>query len=340
MTAVVEVDQSTVPGALEEYKTREIDGLGLIEFEQAPSGWLTKAGEVRKKDWRAYHYTPLATVCGPCEGSGRIPGKRDGTTKQCPTCKATGNPEKRDRFTSVTTALDDIVAKKGLPPWSEARGIEGAIEAVRLGLINPRDPVSVANAIETVRKHRLGADRARDDAADRGLNVHACLEHYMLTGSPPNPINHPEAHWGYLRALTRWLVHADPEPVAVEQLVVHPEDHYAGRLDLRAYLKTTCGALTTVDAKTQEKAGIYLGAHAQVNLYERAARRCGDEPADRLVIVVFAADGEYREMPADHPDSFTDAALAWLKQAKPVDSMCERHNRRERDARKPAEMAA
>ena len=50
------------------------------------------------------------------------------------------------------------------------------------------------------------------------------------------------------------------------------------------------------DLKTQERCGIYESAHVQVKLYDRAARACGDEPADLLKVVVVAADGEYREM--------------------------------------------
>jgi hypothetical protein len=76
-----------------------------------------------------------------------------------------------------------------------------------------------------------------------------------------------------------------------------------------------------------------LRAHAQVCLYERAAVRCGDDPADRKLVVVFAENGEYREMPADHSDAFVDAALAWCREGRPVDATCEAHNRRERKAR-------
>jgi hypothetical protein len=326
MTAVLDIDPRLTPGALKETKSREVPDVGRIEFELAPAGWLTKDGNVRTKDWRAYY---LVTGCSGCEGAGRVPGKRDGTTRKCADCKGEGSA--RRRLPSVTTLLDAICPKPGIPPWAEARGIEGAIEAVRRGLINPMDPASAENAVEIVRAERLGADRARDDAADRGLDVHDALEVYMRTGQPPQPHRILPEHHGYYQALVRWLLDHDPEPEAVEELVVHPELGYAGRLDLRARIR---GALTTVDAKTQEKAGIYLGAHAQVSLYERGAVRCGDEPADRLLVVVFAANGEYREMPADHPDAFTDAALAWIEHGRPVDLACARANGREREARK------
>jgi hypothetical protein len=324
-----------VPGALREHKTRTLPDGGLIEFEQAPAGWLTADGEVRRRDHRAYYFTPGASACEPCEGSGRVPGKRAGTTKQCPNCKGSGEAGKRSRLPSVTTLLDAICPKPGIPPWSEARGIEGTVEAIRRGLIDPDDPASAAMAVGVVRAHRLGADRARDEAAGRGLNVHGCLEHYLRTGEPPNPADHPVEHWGFLRGLTRFLLRANPEPdgASVEQLVAHPECGYAGRLDFRA----RCGGLlVTYDLKTQERGGIYLGAHLQVNLYERAELRCGGEPADLLKVVVVAANGEFREMAADHRPELIDAALDFYRECKPVDSVCASHNRFEVEARKAA----
>ncbi len=294
----ITTDPSTVRGAMEHTKRRELPDGSLIEFEEAPVGWLTKAGEPRKKDWRAYFYTPA--------GGERV------------------------RVPSVTTILDTILPKPGLPPWAEARGIEGAVEAVRLGEIDPRD---CADPVGTVRRLRLGADRARDDAADRGLNVHAILEEYMRTGAAPNPAEHPEAHHGYIRGLTRFLLKHDPEPVAVEELVCSPVDGYAGRLDLRAVASRL---LTGYDLKSQEKGYIYPGAHIQLGCYERGAIAAGDEPADRLLVVVVDAQGGFREMPADHPPEMLDRALDFYRAIKPINSACESANRIEREARKVA----
>lgn len=289
------VDLSTVPGAMAHALTREVPD-GLIEFEEAPVGWLKKDGEPRQASWRAYFFTP--------------------------------NDGERLRLPSTTTLLDAIFPKGGLPPWSEARGIEGAVEAVRIGLVG--EQTTPAEAVEIVRANKLGADAAKKSAADRGLNIHAALEEYMRTGKAPRLKDHPEHHRGYLQGLTRWLLRADPEPVSVEELVVHPEDGYAGRLDLRA---TIDGQLVTCDAKTQERAGIYPGAYYQVNLYERAAVRCGADPAKRKLVIVFAANGEFREMAADYEDWRLDAALAHYRASKPIISACESANRIEKKAR-------
>ena len=289
-------DPAVVPGGMERTLSRVLPDGGLIEFESAPAGYLTKKGTPRQVDWRAYHFTP--------------PGG------------------KRTRFVSTTTLLDDICPKDGLPPWAEARGIEGAGTAMRAGEVSgDTDP---ERAVEIVRTLKLGADAAKTKAADRGLNVHALLEDYMRTGTPPTLGGHPVEHHGYITALSAWLLSRQPEPVAIEQLVVHPEDGYAGRLDLRARIG---GRLITVDVKTQERAGIYRGAHLQVGLYERAAIKCGDEPADGQLVVVFAADGQWREMPADHEPWVIDAALLFYRACKPIDSVCESLNRRERQAR-------
>lgn len=295
MSATATVDLSTVPGAMEHALTREVPD-GLIEFEEAPVGWLTKKGEPRQAPWRAYFWTPT--------------------------------DDKRVRFPSTTTVLDSILPKQGLPPWAEREGIRGTIEALRLGLIGP--DTTPEEAVEIVRKNKLGADGAKKEAADRGLNVHALLEAYMRTGEAPKLNEHPEAHRGYIQALVRWLLKTDPEPLSVEELVVNPEDGYAGRLDLRAMIG---GLLVTCDAKTQERGGIYEGAHYQVCLYERGAVRCGAEPADRKMVVVFAANGEFREMAADHDEWRIDAALAHYRAGKPIASMCTSANLLEKKAR-------
>jgi hypothetical protein len=289
------VDLSTVPGAMERVLQREIPD-GLIEFSEAPKGWLTKAGEPRKTPYRAYHWTP--------DGGERV------------------------RLPSTTTLLDDVCPKPGIAPWSEERGIEGVVEAIRLGAITP--DTTPAEAIAIVRRLKLGADAAKKLAADRGLNVHAINEHYLLTGEGPKIKDHPRHHYGFIKAWAKATLALDPQPVAVEQLVVHPEDGYAGRLDMRAYVG---GVLETDDYKTQPNAAIHAQAHYQVNLYERAAIRCGDEPAGRLRVIVLAEDGEWDSMAADHDGWRIDAALQHYRGKKPIESMCASRNRFEKERR-------
>ncbi len=278
-------------------RERELSDGSVLTFEHYPVGTPTKKGEPRKVDWRAYHLTPVGG--------------------------------ERRRLISVTTILDAICPKGALPRWAEARGIEGAVEAVRIGEIDPHT-VEPEAAIDRVRALRLGADRARDEAAGRGLNIHALLEDYLRTGSAPSLADHPAEHAGYIQAFVRWLLHANPEPEAIEELVCSPEDGYAGRLDLVA----RHGPLRIMwDAKTQAKGGIYDGAHCQLKLYERAYVRCGGEPPDLRKVVVFAEDGAYREMECAATDRTVEAALDWWRELAPVTSSCESANRVERKAR-------
>lgn len=294
MSVVELFDESTVPGGLQEHKVRSLPDGSTIEFEFAPIGYLTKKGEPRRQDWRAYFH-----------------------------CSAGG---KRVRLASVSTILDAITPKPGLARWSEARGIEGCLEAVRLGELNPEHHTA-EDAIQRVRLLKLGADRARDAAADRGLNAHEALQIYMVTGTMPPLDLYPVEHHGYYQAVASWLLNVRPEPVEVEQLVASPQDGYAGRSDLVA---SVGGKRIRFDAKTQERGQIFDSAHIQVALYERAAVAIGDPPADECRVVVFAADGKYRDMPGAATPLTAEAALAYYRAVKPIVSVCDSANREAR----------
>jgi hypothetical protein len=292
-------DRSLVPGAMETQAARTLPSGHFLEFEQAPAGWLKRDGKPRAKDWRAYYITPP-----------------DGARK---------------RLMSVSTLLDTVMPKPGLPTWAEARGIEGAREALDRGLVGLGNPSE--EWINAVRANRLGADRARDDAADRGLDVHAVLERWLKTGQAPNPAEHPEAHRPYVRGLVRWILYCEPEPVQVEEIVAHPTDMYAGRGDLVAIMD---GKRTRVDLKTQARGAIFAQAHLQVRLYERAEVASGGEPCDRLRVVVVDDRGGFREMECLADDELADAAVAFAARVQPLTNSCDGSNRVERIAREAA----
>jgi hypothetical protein len=314
----------SIPGQLQHHKSRTLADGSTVEFEFAPAGWKLANGQQRMTDWRRYYYRP-AGACPGCQ-QGRIPGKREGTTKKCPACDGTGQP-KRIQVPSVTTLLDRVIPKPGLVMWSEARGIAGAIEAVKAGKI---DPQTVTDPVQAVRALKLGAEADRDRAAQRGLDVHAVLEDWATTGKVPSLANHPEEHHGYVRGLAMWLAKNRPDPHEVEQLVLSRQHGYAGRLDLIA---TIGGQRVLVDLKTQERAGIFAGAHAQTAMYRLAMKESGDEHVDRTMVVVVAADGAFREMDCIATDVTVQAALTWYRQIAHIESVCGSGNRVEREAR-------
>jgi hypothetical protein len=233
---------------------------GLVEFEERPP--KTPGG----KGYRAYHFTPV------------------------------GEDSKRVRLKSVTTVLGEVVPKFSLQAWYEEAGAEGAAILAAQGRLDGVDP---ARAIDHVRDAGLGAGARMGSAQHRGLSVHALLEEYAKTGAAPNPADHPEAHRGYIRGLVRWLVEADPEPIAVERLVVEPTLGYAGRMDLRARVH---GRDVLVDLKTNRRGVGYLEAHIQAAGYALAESTCGDGYPDGCLIV---AVGERGEMEA------VDGVVTW-----------------------------
>jgi hypothetical protein len=316
----LEVSPELTPGALAVAKRRVLPSGCVIEFESAPAGWLKLDGTARVVDYRAYYLT-RQPECIVCEATGRVPSeKRPGNTIKCKACDGTGNTKRRS-VPAVSTLCDAILAKGGLAPWSEMAGIHGAVEAVRRGLIGP--DTTDADAVSIVRGGRLGADAERDRAADRGINVHALLEEYMLTGRAPNPANHPEPHRPFIRGLTVALLKLDPEPVAVELIVADPDRGYAGRLDLLARID---GKLTLLDLKTQERGGIYDSAHLQTRLYWEAERRHGEHEIEAAMVVVVDGAGGFDEMPLRADADLAQSGLDFYARIKPVRSECDSRN--------------
>jgi hypothetical protein len=295
-STVHELHPSQIPGAFETHLIRETP-IGLIEFESAPSGFLLKSGELRKADWRAYYHTPIEET-------------------------------KRKRLVSVTT-WGDVVHPKNLSYFGEEHGVYGAAEVFRRG----QDWSDEHDLLSLVRSQKLGVDAARDRAASRGLDMHAVLESYMLTGTVPNPSDFAPEIVGYYQALSRWLLKADPEPVHVELLVASPDDGYAGRLDLVAKIG---GLKCLADLKTQERGQSYRGHHYQLAAYRRGMFKCGDGWPDRSMIVVLAADGGFREIDCQVTDPMLSTALAFYRDAVGIDRACEKANKIEREARRAA----
>jgi len=288
-----------VAGAMEVALRRELPDGGLIEFESAPIGFLTKGGEPRRAPWRAYFYTD---PCGV-----------------------------RRRYPSVTTWLSAVLPKD-LTRFGEEHGIRGLAELVRRGEWNPREHTD-EDAVQRVRAAKLGAEAARDRAATRGTDAHALVEAFLETGEPPSIEDWPVEMHGYVRALTWWYLATNPEPLEVEQLVASPTHGYAGRVDLIARID---GVRALVDFKTNPRAQLWPGGHFQTRAYARASVECGLEPCERVMLVCFAADGAFREMDCCVDDAGLDAALAFYAAVKPVNAACEVHNRAERDARRLA----
>jgi hypothetical protein len=197
---------------------------------------------------------------------------------------------KRIRFPSVTTVLGRISPDDALRDWYEAQGAAAALQLERDGYLKN---VAPENAADAIREANMGAKATAKQAANRGIRVHAVLQDYAERGDVPNPADYEPSDRGYIKGLIRWIMHADPQPVAVERLVVHPEFGFAGRLDLRARIR---GREYIVDLKTNRRCQIYRKACLQALAYHVADIRCGAETADGgEMLVAVGPDGTYAE---------------------------------------------
>lgn len=217
------------------------------------------------------------------------------------------------RLPSVTTILGATLPAPGLIRWAEEQGARGAWQLAQEGML----PSDVTEVIRAVRQFQLGADSAREQGADRGLDIHSVWECYMRTGSPPKPSEHPEEHRPFLRALTRWLLDRSPEPIedSIERVVCHPELGYAGRMDLRAIID---GRDLVIDGKTQANGGIYDKAVIQARMYAEADVACGEPEPDGTLIVVFDSHGDYHELDGIATRGTVEAVMAHYHHLKPI----------------------
>jgi hypothetical protein len=236
---------------------------------------------------------------------------------------------KRQRLVSVTSLIDSILPKPGLLHWSEAQTAEGMLTLLRAGELHPS--LTAAEALAAMREAKIGAEGVSTTAARRGVDVHALLERYARDGTWADPVGLLDVDdYPYAHALNDWLRKYRPEPLEIEQLVADPEHGYAGRLDLIA---TIDGQRTLVDLKTSEKAAIWDAAHLQTRAYSNASLVCGDDPCDRILIVVVAKDGTWREMDCLMTQRGLEDALRYHRALKPVTAACTQANKVAKDER-------
>lgn len=193
---------------------------------------------------------------------------------------AAGN-ERRRRLPSVTSILRQTWPKPALLEWYARLGGE--------------------------------AETALELAARRGHNVHRFVEAYMATGELMDPAEFPADHRPYLRAVAAFLFEYDPQPIATERLIVHPEDGYAGRLDLLARVD---GKVTLLDWKSNTKGRIYTEAHVQATAYRRADERCGGDPIEQTMLVGVAEAGTFNVVMGLDASNLWAAILAFFGEIK------------------------
>ncbi len=180
---------------------------------------------------------------------------------------------------SVTNVLG-VLAKPGLDAWKIEQGILSALTL-------PRRPGEELGDFA----HRVVADMGEqvEKAADFGSAIHAACEVYALNKQLPQDIR----LLGFMESWFHWFDSNVERVAAVENVYVHYEHGYAGRVDMVALLKGIGWGV--VDFKTQKvkrsakgeaKPAFYETWPLQLAAYRQAILASGAKDVKGLVSVV------------------------------------------------------
>lgn len=225
------------------------------------------------------------------------------------------------RLVSVTTALQVIAKGRGFEIWQHDQGAGGALEAVRLGELDPNVHHN-EEAGGLVRALGLGADARRDLAAETGLTIHDVLAEWGQEGDFPDPGDLVVEHRPYMRGLANALLALDPDPIHVEEVTCHPALAYGGRFDMRALID---GRDTLLDLKVRAKPSIRETDCLQLVGYAAAEEALGAPWPERMLAVSVGADGSFVthdvELPRDAYERVLDLYRLLAEVRKPLDAM-------------------
>src|SRR3954470_17419814 len=180
---------------------------------------------------------------------------------------------------SVTNVLN-VLAKPGLDAWKIEQGIMAALTL-------PRQAEEPLDAFA----HRVVEDMGAqvEKAADFGTAIHNACEVYALNKQLPQDIR----LLNFLEDWVRWFDSNVERVASIEQVFVHHEHGYAGRVDMVALLKGIGWAV--VDFKTQKvkrsakgeaKPAFYETWPLQLGAYRQAILASGAKDVKGIVSVV------------------------------------------------------
>lgn len=241
--------------------------------------------------------------------------------------KGSGQWSGSGRLTGISSVVDPFDWRPdGLMHWAERLTFEG----ISLGLSGeqvPSDPHVLRQALDDL---GLRWHQARDDAGERGTNVHRRTLQALAAGEDvPDLADLPPEQRGYGQGVMRWWSARDPEPLQVEHCVFADAEGCAGRLDLRYRITDRFGLRGSVGVMDLKTGGfIPTKAHVQVSGYDYSAVSCElGEPADEKVILQVHPDGTFDEIPvaATHDDFL--AAVQVYRRAARIGKAAGQHRR-------------
>lgn len=115
------------------------------------------------------------------------------------------------------------------------------------------------------------AQRIKEEAGDRGNNVHAGIE-ALLTGEEIRYADFTKEEWKHLLGFKNWAEDFRPQVLGIEEIVYSLRSRVAGTLDLRCIIG---GKHCVVDHKTSS--AIYRAHEIQSNEYGHLSRELGNK---------------------------------------------------------------
>ncbi|GIV04009.1 MAG: hypothetical protein KatS3mg015_2839 [Fimbriimonadales bacterium] len=218
-------------------------------------------------------------------------------------------------------AMSDILSildKPGLPWWGMKVGVqgvaslwsmvkEGSVDEVNL--LRSLAEQDVEQIIALLTKHRLTVNHVRDQAGDRGQDIHDALELWASKGIVPNPAVFGPENAGYVKGLKRFVIDSAAEPVVSEVMVASATLGFAGRFDLgakipdgarvvtkshpkkKSVVEAVPGGTWLLDLKSSK--GVYSSHHLQLAGYNLASDESYGVRYDHTGIIHVFPDGRY-----------------------------------------------
>lgn len=168
---------------------------------------------------------------------------------------------------------------------------------------------------------RLLYSDAKDDAADRGTNVHKHALHALASGQPVPAFGEmTDLERGYANGVVKFWLDHEPQPLHAETVVADLDLGVAGRLDLIC-VSRSLGGVALIDAKTS--GFIPNKHHAQLAGYRRCAIRNGlvDEIDATFILQVTPAGG-YELIPCTATDRSFELAVELYRDAARIAREC------------------
>lgn len=195
----------------------------------------------------------------------------------------------------VTDIKRQIIAKPGLMRWPMDMAIAHIKQVI--GEVDTDMPEEVDEMLSQATKaHTQKSDRGKDI----GTEVHAAIEHYLLTEEKTTIFETKEGKKSF-DAFIKWFESSGAKKIAVEQAVYSRERQYCGKFDAVLNIK---GEIVMVDFKTtnispyalkkkKEWTGLYPEDFMQLGFYSRAYKEANpDNMIDDLLLINCTKEGK------------------------------------------------